>query len=69
MSVPYCVKCRIEMRCIKTGYILRPLDRADNAHYHTDLFKCKFCDTKATNTLVGPCHNNTGPCKKGICDE
>ena len=54
MSVPYCVRCRKEMRCVKTGHILAPLDRVDGAVYNTDLFKCSTCGAKAHNKLVGP---------------
>ena len=42
------------MRCLKTGYILTPLDRADDAVYNTDLFQCVRCGAKAHNQLVGP---------------
>lgn len=25
----YCMRCNVEMRCVKTGYIFIPLDRVD----------------------------------------
>ena len=63
MPVPYCVKCKIEMKCIKTGYVLYPADRVDDAHYHTDLFMCIMCGAEAHNTLAGPCYNKSDHCK------
>ena len=51
------------MKCIKTGYVLKPLDRADSAHYHTDLFMCTYCGAEAHNTLAGPCYNKGDHCK------
>lgn len=60
MSVPYCIKCNTEMRCIKTGYVLKPADRADDAVFATDLFECVICGSKAHNRLAGPQYRRDG---------